>query len=85
GVPHPKWGEVGRAYVVARSSVSEGELLEFCRGRLARYKTPKEVVFLSSLPKSPAGKVLKRMLSPGTGGLGPPPSHPRPVAEVACG
>lgn len=59
GVPHPKWGEVGRAYVVGNT---EG-LAEFCRSRLAGYKVPKEIVEMDSLPKSAAGKVLKNLLA----------------------
>ncbi|MCA9716329.1 MAG: long-chain fatty acid--CoA ligase, partial [Myxococcales bacterium] len=64
GVPHEKWGEVGRAFVVPRpgASATEEALLEHCRGQLARYKVPKSVVFLDSLPMSAAGKILKRAL-----------------------
>jgi acyl-CoA synthetase (AMP-forming)/AMP-acid ligase II len=52
-------------------------LLDFCRGRLARYKTPKQVVFTEALPYSPYGKVIKaelrekytpRLTEPATGG-----------------
>jgi fatty-acyl-CoA synthase len=64
GVPDSRWGEVGRAYLVAREGTypTGDEMIEFCRGRLARYKTPKQVVFLPVLPKSSAGKILKREL-----------------------
>lgn len=64
GVPDQRWGEVGRAYLVAREGTypTGDEMIEFCRGRLARYKTPKQVVFLPVLPKSSAGKILKREL-----------------------
>jgi fatty-acyl-CoA synthase len=64
GVPDPKWGEVGKACVVLKdgSSASGEELLEFMRARLARYKVPKAVVFLESLPLSAAGKILRREL-----------------------
>ena len=64
GVADERWGEVGRAYLVAREGAapSSDEMIEFCRGRLARYKTPKQVVFLPALPKSSAGKILKREL-----------------------
>lgn len=64
GVPDERWGEVGRAFVVARSGSAVGPeaLVEFCRGRLARYKTPRDIRMVEALPKSPAGKVLKRML-----------------------
>ena len=64
GVPDAKWGEVGKAVVAVRQgySVSAEELLAFCRERLARYKVPKGIVFLPSLPKSAAGKILRREL-----------------------
>ncbi len=68
GVPDEKWGQVGRAFVVLHSdsalpSPSEESLLDFLRQKLARYKVPKAVRFLSALPLSPAGKILKRELS----------------------
>jgi fatty-acyl-CoA synthase len=64
GVAHPKWGEVGRAYLVLKApdQYNEHELLEHCQKVLAKYKVPKEYVVMDSLPKSAAGKVLKRML-----------------------
>ena len=65
GVPHEKWGEVGRAAVVCKPGMAatEAELLEHCRRSLARYKVPHSVIFLSELPLSAAGKILKRELS----------------------
>lgn len=64
GVPHPKWGEVGRAYLVLKqpSAHDEAQLIEHVQQTLAKYKIPKEYVVMDSLPKSAAGKVLKRML-----------------------
>jgi fatty-acyl-CoA synthase len=64
GIPHEKWGEVGRAYLVLKAGHQEeaAGLLDFCRARLARYKIPREIVFKDSLPKSSAGKILKREL-----------------------
>ncbi|MBS2037861.1 AMP-binding protein [bacterium] len=64
GVPHPKWGEVGRAYLVLKQPAehNEAELVEHLQKTLAKYKVPKEYVVMDSLPKSAAGKVLKRML-----------------------
>jgi len=64
GAPDEKWGEVGHAFVVLRpgASVTAEALLEHLRGRLARYKVPKRVTFLSALPLSPAGKILKTEL-----------------------
>lgn len=62
GMPNDTWGEVGRAIVVLRESASEDELLAFLETRLARYKIPKSIVFADELPKSGAGKILKRQL-----------------------
>jgi acyl-CoA synthetase (AMP-forming)/AMP-acid ligase II len=64
GVYHPEWIEAVTAAVVMapRSKVTETELIEFCRRRLAGYKTPKRVEFVSELPIDPQGKVRKRRL-----------------------
>jgi fatty-acyl-CoA synthase len=64
GVPHPRWQEVGRAVVVVKPGqpLTEAEVIEFCQGKLARYKIPKSVVFVEALPRTAAGKVLKREL-----------------------
>jgi fatty-acyl-CoA synthase len=64
GVPHPKWQEVGRAIVVLKpgQSVTEAQIIDFCQGKLARYKIPKSVRFVDTLPRTAAGKVLKREL-----------------------
>ncbi|MGC5255726.1 long-chain-fatty-acid--CoA ligase [Gordonia sp. DT218] len=64
GVPHPKWGEVPKAYVVLRqgSPLTAEALQDFVRARLAKYKVPAEVVFIDALPRTPSGKVLKRTL-----------------------
>lgn len=63
-VPDDKWGEVPKALVVTKpgSSLGEGELLEFCRSRIAHYKCPKAIEFVESLPKTATGKVLKKGL-----------------------
>jgi fatty-acyl-CoA synthase len=44
------------------ASVSERELQDFVKENLARYKAPREVVFMDELPRNPTGKVLKREL-----------------------
>lgn len=64
GVPDPKWGEVGRALVVATPGREPGEraLLEFLRPRLASYKIPKTVVFVADLTRNAAGKLIKKPL-----------------------
>ncbi len=62
--PDERWGEVPKAVVVLKpeSHVTEEELLEFCRTRLARYKCPRAVEFRDTLPRDDAGKVLKDQL-----------------------
>jgi fatty-acyl-CoA synthase len=64
GVPDARWGEVGRAYVVAAGGrVLDAEaLLEDCRSRLARYKVPKTLVITREIPRTASGKILKREL-----------------------
>ncbi len=65
GVPDERWGEVGLAAVVLHDSVhvSEAELREHLRARLAGYKLPKSLWLLRELPKSAAGKILKGELA----------------------
>ncbi len=62
--PDERWGEVPVAFVVARPgiAVTADALVEHCRSQLARFKVPKDVVFLDALPRNPSGKVLKREL-----------------------
>lgn len=64
GVPDRVLGEVGRYYVVPRpgSGLTEQEILDHCRGRLADYKVPRQVVLRDELPLTPAGKIRKAEL-----------------------
>jgi len=64
GIPHDKWGEVGRAYVVLKpgANLDEGAIIDHCRDNLARYKVPKDVRFEYELPHNATGKVLKHQL-----------------------
>lgn len=64
GVKHEKWGEVGRAVVVLKEnqSLTAEAIIEHLKGRLAKYKIPKRVVFVEQLPRNAAGKVLKNKL-----------------------
>ncbi len=61
GVPDPRLGEVGRAFVVPRpgATVTEEEIIAFCRERLANFKVPRSVRVVASLPRNASGKVLK--------------------------
>jgi len=64
GVPDKKWGEVGKASIVLKSgeTMNEGEVFEFLRGKVARYKIPKHVEFIEELPKTASGKIQKFLL-----------------------
>lgn len=65
GVPDELYGEEVAAVVVLKSGaeVSEQEVIEFCKARLADYKCPKTVRFVEDIPKGPTGKLLKRELA----------------------
>jgi acyl-CoA synthetase (AMP-forming)/AMP-acid ligase II len=64
GVPDPRLGEVGKAYIVRKSGadLSEQDVIGFCQTRVANFKVPRFVEFLPELPRNPSGKVLKRVL-----------------------
>jgi len=66
GVPDKKWGEAVKAVVILKdnSNATEEEIIEFCRGKMAGYKRPKTVDFISrdEMPRTAAGKILHRIL-----------------------
>ena len=64
GVKDEKWGEAPKGCVVLKpgDSVTEDELIDFCRARMAHYKCPQSIDFFESLPKTGTGKVLRREL-----------------------
>jgi fatty-acyl-CoA synthase len=64
GVPDDKWGEVGKAIVVMKSAEGCGphDLLGFCAGKLAKFKIPKWITFVDTLPRTGSGKVDKLKL-----------------------
>lgn len=64
GVADPEWGESLRAFVVLRDgqTLTEAEVVDYCRAELADFKRPRTVTFLTELPRNPTGKVLKREL-----------------------
>ncbi len=63
GQPSEKWGESPLAVVVrSEPDLAASEVLEFTRGKLARFKLPKAVEFVDEIPRNPSGKVLKRLL-----------------------
>jgi len=63
-VPDPKWGEAVKACVELKpaAAVTEAELIGTCKNALGSMKAPKSVDFVDTLPRSPVGKVLKRVL-----------------------
>jgi fatty-acyl-CoA synthase len=65
GVEDEKFGQRLRAFVVLRdgNKVSEAELKDLVKSNLARYKVPREIVFIDELPRNSTGKVLKRELA----------------------
>jgi long-chain acyl-CoA synthetase len=64
GIPDPKRGENIKVFVVLRQgeSVTQEELIEFCKTKLAAYKLPSEIEFRDELPKSNVGKILRKEL-----------------------
>ena len=67
GVPDEEWGEAVLAVVEVRDGVSPSddlavELVDFCRGRLAGFKCPRRVEFVTELPRQDNGKIYKRLL-----------------------
>jgi acyl-CoA synthetase (AMP-forming)/AMP-acid ligase II len=67
GLPHEKWGEAPHAFVVLApgATLSEDELRDFARARLAGFKVPKGLTILSELPKTATGKIQKYVLRGG--------------------
>jgi acyl-CoA synthetase (AMP-forming)/AMP-acid ligase II len=64
GVPDEKWGERVHAVIVLRpnSTLAETDLIGYCKGQIAAYKSPRSIEFRSELPFSAAGKLLKHVL-----------------------
>ncbi|MBM4429919.1 MAG: long-chain fatty acid--CoA ligase [Chloroflexi bacterium] len=64
GVPDPYRGETVKAYCILKEgeTASEEEIIEFCKGKMAKYKVPTAVEFRKELPKTIVGKILRRML-----------------------
>ncbi|MBE9214579.1 long-chain-fatty-acid--CoA ligase [Plectonema cf. radiosum LEGE 06105] len=64
GVPNTLMGEQVRACIVLKANqiVTEEEIIALCQQRLAQYKVPSKVLFVTSIPKNPTGKILKRLL-----------------------
>ena len=61
---HTVNGELPRAFIVLKegAELSDRDVIEYCKGKLANYKVPRKVDFVESLPVSPSGKILRRKL-----------------------
>jgi fatty-acyl-CoA synthase len=70
GLPDPHWVEAVTAVIVLKTgqSLSEDDVMAYCRTHMASFKSPKRVVFADALPKNPSGKLLKRELRKGYAG-----------------
>ncbi|HUY45306.1 MAG TPA: long-chain-fatty-acid--CoA ligase [Streptosporangiaceae bacterium] len=71
GLPHERWGETPQAFVVLRdgSTATEEEIIAFTRERLAHFKAPRGVTFVTELPKTATGKIQKYVLRDGAPNL----------------
>jgi long-chain acyl-CoA synthetase len=64
GIPDEEKGELAAAFIIAKigQTITEKEIIDFCRSKMAVYKAPRKVYFVEDLPRNPSGKVLKRLL-----------------------
>ena len=63
GIPDEKWGEAVKAFVVlSDSSLDEDQIISYARTKIAGYKCPRSINFISELPRNPSGKILRREL-----------------------
>lgn len=65
GVPHEKWGEVGKAFVVLKEgqTIDLDEIKSFCLHRLSKFKIPKHLEILTELPKNASGKIDRKSMT----------------------
>ena len=64
GYPHEKWGEAVKAIIVVKEgeNLTQAELIEWCQGKIGKFKIPKAVVITDAIPRTPTGKILKTEL-----------------------
>lgn len=64
GFAHEKWGEAVKAVIVVKpgETLTEEELITWCQGRIGKFKIPKSIIFTDTIPRTPTGKILKRVL-----------------------
>jgi acyl-CoA synthetase (AMP-forming)/AMP-acid ligase II len=63
GVPHTAWGEEVAAAVTVNGEVTEGELLAYCKERLAEFKRPKQIHITTAIPRTATGKIQRRIVA----------------------
>jgi fatty-acyl-CoA synthase len=63
-IPDERWGEVPKAFVTLKegADLTQHELIDHCRGKLARFKVPKQIEYVNELPKTGSGKIRKTEL-----------------------
>jgi acyl-CoA synthetase (AMP-forming)/AMP-acid ligase II len=69
GLPNDVHGEVPAAAVVVHDNVTESDLIQHCRNHMAVFKCPRKIYIVSSIPKTPTGKVQRRIVAAGIKGL----------------
>ena len=62
GIPDDKWGEAVKGIVVVAKKISDKEIIDFVKTKIASYKCPKSIDFVKILPRNPSGKILRREL-----------------------
>ncbi len=62
GKKDDKWGEIPIAFIVSSRSITKEEISEYCLEKLAKYKIPKEIYFISEIPRNASKKILRRQL-----------------------
>src|ERR1700722_413474 len=79
GIPDERWGETPKAFALLNdgATLTLEDLRAFAAPYLARYKLPRQLEVVSTLPRTPSGKVLKRQLRAGSGGQG--------ISDQQCG
>jgi 2-aminobenzoate-CoA ligase len=81
GVPDEVRGQIAKAFVVLKPghTLNSEALIAFCKGKIATYKLPREIVIVNELPRTPTGKLLRRVLKQKE------PATPQPAIRTATG
>ena len=65
GLADEQWGQIVTAFVERTGNITAGEIDAYCKANLANFKRPRRIVFVDQIPKSPVGKLLRRLLVAG--------------------